>query len=66
MNTTSTGEMTPDEVALEIMQNAPLKDSSSTYQVTTGGTSEKKTETDRVEQILEELRSNTLSSDSFK
>ena len=65
MNTTSTGEMTPDEVALEIMQNAPLKDSSSTYQVTTGGTSEKKTETDRVEQILEELRSNTLSSDSF-
>jgi hypothetical protein len=31
MNTTSTGEMTPDEVALEILKNAPLKDSSLTY-----------------------------------
>ena len=44
MNTTSTGEMTPDLVALEIMQNAPLKDSSSTYDFKTGGTSEKKVE----------------------
>jgi hypothetical protein len=64
MNSTSTGEMTPDEVALEIFKNAPLKDSSSTYQVTTGGTSDKKAE-NRREQTLAKLRSKTLSSDSF-
>jgi len=65
MNTTSTGEMTPDLVALEIMQNAPLKDSSSTYDFKTGGTSLKPVDKTRREQTLQKLRSNTLSSDSF-
>jgi hypothetical protein len=79
MNTTSTGEMTPDEVAEEVLANAPLKDSSSTYGYEAGEeacfaeyeaekakekTEEKKAE-NRREQTLAKLRSKTLSSDSF-
>jgi RecA-family ATPase len=62
--------MTPDEVAEEVLANAPLKDSSSTYDFKTGGTSEKKAEEKadpktRMEQVLADLESRSKPSAHF-
>ena len=69
MNTTSTGELTPDEVALQIFENAPRKESASTYQFNAGGRNGTHKPDDqaksRKEQVLEKLRSSTLPSDAF-
>lgn len=78
MNTTSTGEqfstdLTPDEIALETFQNAPRKESERTYHFNAGGRNgthssneaKKEQPKNRKEQVLEKLRSSTLSSDAF-
>ena len=71
MNSTSTGELTPDEVALKIFENAPRKESASTYQYSNGRNGilspDVKAEQmkSRKEQVLQDLRTYTLPSSAF-
>jgi hypothetical protein len=71
MNSTSTGELTPDVVTLKKFENAPRKESASTYQYSNGRngilspdvTAEQMKS--RKEQALQDLRTYTLPSSAF-
>ena len=73
MNSTSTGELTPDEVALKKFENAPRKESASTYHYTNGSNGTPPPETKdkaeqaktRREQVLQDLETYTLPSEAF-
>lgn len=69
MNSTSTGELTPDEVALKKFENAPRKESASTYHYTNGSNGtpppEAKQAKTRREQVLQDLETYTLPSSAF-